>query len=160
MHGPDILARFLQRPGPPDRHGNRWQYHSRSDRHSKVGSWGVALDLLATSSLLRRHAEAGKVFPTEAVSFSACLLLLSSLEVLLLFLCLPSFMRRRFLGRDDLVLDIFVVVGPSAGRAQAVHVVLDIVVAELTYLLQLVSLVAFKAGGWQGSKPDTRKDKA
>lgn len=61
MHGPDILARFLQRPGPPDKHGNRWQYHSRSDRHSKVGSWGVALDLLTTSSLLRRHAEAGKV---------------------------------------------------------------------------------------------------
>ena len=61
MHGPDILARFLAQPGPPDKYGNRWQYHSRSDRHSKVGSWGVALDLLATSSLLRRHAEAGKI---------------------------------------------------------------------------------------------------
>jgi hypothetical protein len=61
VHGPDILARFLAQPGPPDKYGNRWQYHSRSDRHSKVGSWGVALDLLATSSLLRRHAEAGKV---------------------------------------------------------------------------------------------------
>ena len=61
MHGPDILARFLSQPGPPDKYGNRWQYHSRSDRHSKVGSWGVALDLLSTSSLLRRHAETGKV---------------------------------------------------------------------------------------------------
>ncbi len=61
MHGPDILARFLQQPGPPDKYGNRWQYHSRSDRHSKVGSWGIALDLLTTSSLLRRHAEEGKV---------------------------------------------------------------------------------------------------
>lgn len=61
MHGPDILARFLSLPGPPDRYGNRWQYHSRSDRHSKVGSWGIAFDLLATSSLLRRHAAAGKV---------------------------------------------------------------------------------------------------
>ena len=61
MHGPDILARFLAQPGPPDKYGNRWQYHSRSDRHSKVGSWGVGLDLLATSSLLRRHAEAGKI---------------------------------------------------------------------------------------------------
>lgn len=61
MHGPDILARFLSQPGPPDRYGNRWQYHSRSDRHSKVGSWGIAFDLLATSSLLRRHAAAGKV---------------------------------------------------------------------------------------------------
>lgn len=61
MHGPDILARFLSEPARPDQHGNRWQYHSRSDRHSKVGCWGVALDLLATSSLLRRHVQDGKV---------------------------------------------------------------------------------------------------
>lgn len=61
MHGPKILARFLQTPGPPDKVGNVWQYNSRSDRHSKVGSWGVAFDLLATSSLLRQHAEDGKI---------------------------------------------------------------------------------------------------
>lgn len=61
MHGPDILARFLTEPGPPDKYGNRWQYHPRSDRHSKVGCWGVALDLLLTSSLLRRHVEQRKV---------------------------------------------------------------------------------------------------
>ena len=61
MHGPDILTRFLSIPGPPDKHGNRWQYNSRSDRHSKVGCWGVAFDLLATSSLLRDHARQGKV---------------------------------------------------------------------------------------------------
>lgn len=61
MYGPDLLARFLATPGPPDRHGNVWQYNSRSDRHSKVGCWGVAFDLLLTSSLLRRHVEEGKV---------------------------------------------------------------------------------------------------
>jgi hypothetical protein len=61
MHGPGILASFLEQPGPPDKYGNRWQYHSRSDRHSKVGSWGVALDLLNHSALLRRHAETGMV---------------------------------------------------------------------------------------------------
>lgn len=61
MHGPEILTRFLRQPAPPDKYGNRWQYHSRSDRHSKVGCWGVALDLLATSSLLRRHVDEGKV---------------------------------------------------------------------------------------------------
>lgn len=61
MHGPAILARFLETPGPRDKHGNQWQYNSRSDRHSKVGCWGVALDLLATSSRLREHASAGKV---------------------------------------------------------------------------------------------------
>lgn len=61
MHGPEILARFLQVPGPEDKYGNRWQYNSRSDRHSKVGCWGIALDLLTTSSTLRQHAKAGKV---------------------------------------------------------------------------------------------------
>lgn len=61
MHGPELLARFLATPGPPDKYGNVWQYNSRSDRHSKVGSWGVAFDLLLTSSLLHRHVREGKV---------------------------------------------------------------------------------------------------
>lgn len=61
MYGPDLLARFLATPGPPDMHGNVWQYNSRSDRHSKVGSWGVAFDMLLMSSLLRRHVADGKV---------------------------------------------------------------------------------------------------
>lgn len=56
MYGPDLLVRSLQTPNVKG-----WQYHSRSDRHSKVASWGVALDLLVTSSLLRHHVEAGKV---------------------------------------------------------------------------------------------------
>lgn len=38
-----------------------WQYHSRSDRHSKLACWGVLFDLLRTSALLRQHAEAGSV---------------------------------------------------------------------------------------------------
>lgn len=61
VYGPEILARYLSRVGPPDKYGVQWQYHSRSDRHSKVGCWGVALDLLRTSALLRSHAEDGKV---------------------------------------------------------------------------------------------------
>jgi hypothetical protein len=61
MFGPDILVRRLQTPGEPDKYGNRWQYHSRSDRHSKVGCWGIALDLLSASTLLRGHVEQGKV---------------------------------------------------------------------------------------------------
>jgi hypothetical protein len=61
VHGPDILVRFLREPGRPDRLGNRWQYHPRSDRRSKVGCWGVALDLLSASSLMRRHAAEGKI---------------------------------------------------------------------------------------------------
>ena len=61
MHGPQILAQFLAVPNDPDNFGNVWQYNSRSDKHSQVGCWGVAFDLLATSALLRRHAEQGKV---------------------------------------------------------------------------------------------------
>jgi hypothetical protein len=61
VYGPDILARFLEKPGKPDRFGNAWQYNSQSDRHSKVGCWGVAFDLLLNSNLLRQHAKANKV---------------------------------------------------------------------------------------------------
>jgi hypothetical protein len=62
VRGPEILARFLLAPGEKlDKYGNPWQYNSRSDRHSKVGCWGIAFDLLAQSSQLREHAASGKV---------------------------------------------------------------------------------------------------
>lgn len=62
MHGPDILARFLSIPSPkPDKYGQHWQYNSRSDRHGRVGCWGVAFDLLQQSSLMQRHATEGKI---------------------------------------------------------------------------------------------------
>jgi len=61
VHGPDILARFLSVPSSPDKYGVRWQYNSRSDRHSKVGCWGVAFDLLTQSALMQAHAKAGKI---------------------------------------------------------------------------------------------------
>jgi len=38
-----------------------WQYHSRSDHHSKLSCWAIAFDLLSTSSLLRQHVAEGKV---------------------------------------------------------------------------------------------------
>lgn len=38
-----------------------WQYHSRSDDHSKIAAVGVALDLLTESPELRRAAAAGLV---------------------------------------------------------------------------------------------------
>ncbi len=61
MHGPDILVRTLSKVSRRDRFDNAWQYHSRSDHHSKVACWGVIFDLLASSALLRRQAEAGLV---------------------------------------------------------------------------------------------------
>jgi hypothetical protein len=38
-----------------------WQYHSRSDQHSKVACWTVLFDLLQHSNVLRSHAASGKV---------------------------------------------------------------------------------------------------
>jgi hypothetical protein len=61
VDGPQILAHTLSRPGTPDRHGNIWQYHSRSDRHSKVACWSILFEMVQHSRLLRSHIEAGKV---------------------------------------------------------------------------------------------------
>jgi hypothetical protein len=61
VQGPQIVARTLSRPGKPDAYGNTWQYHSRSDRHSKVACWAILFEALQHSALLRRHIEAGKV---------------------------------------------------------------------------------------------------
>lgn len=66
MFGPDILVRTLSRPtmgtgSSKFRHGNSWQYHSRSDRHSKIACWGVVFDLMRSCPLLRDHAESGRV---------------------------------------------------------------------------------------------------
>jgi hypothetical protein len=61
MFGPEILVRTLSKPTRVDKLGNRWQYHSRSDHHSKVACWGIVFDLLHRSTLLRRHVEDGTV---------------------------------------------------------------------------------------------------
>lgn len=61
VHGPSLLVESLSRPGVTDSFGNEWQYHSRSDRHSKIACWGIAFDLLLTSALLREHVATGKV---------------------------------------------------------------------------------------------------
>ena len=61
MFGPQILVRTLSATTRIDRYGNPWQYHSRSDHHSKVACWGVVFDMLASTPLLRRHVEAGIV---------------------------------------------------------------------------------------------------
>lgn len=61
MDGPDIIVRTLSQPAVPDKHGNLWQYHSRSDRHSKVACWAILFDLLQHSPRLAAHATEGKV---------------------------------------------------------------------------------------------------
>lgn len=66
MLGPRILARTLSKPtrgtgASKFAFGNEWQYHSRSDRHSKVACWSLVFDLMRHCSLLREHSAAGKV---------------------------------------------------------------------------------------------------
>ena len=61
MRGTGILARTLSQPNVPDKFGNVWQYHSRSDHHSKVACWALLFDLLTNCPLLRTHIAARKV---------------------------------------------------------------------------------------------------
>jgi hypothetical protein len=61
VRGPAIIARTLSESLVVDRGGRKWQYHSRSDMHSKVACWAVLFDLLQTSSLMQAHVASGKV---------------------------------------------------------------------------------------------------
>jgi hypothetical protein len=61
MNGPAILARTLSSTNIRDRYQNDWQYHSRSDHHSKIACWGVIFDLMVSTPLLRRHVRSGAV---------------------------------------------------------------------------------------------------
>ncbi len=38
-----------------------WQYHSRSDAHSKVACWVALVDMLRSSELMQEHARAGSI---------------------------------------------------------------------------------------------------
>jgi hypothetical protein len=61
ISGAQILVRTLSTPHVTDSHGNDWNYHSRSDHHSKVACWVIVFDLLRSSLLLRRHVSERKV---------------------------------------------------------------------------------------------------
>ncbi len=63
-YGPDIIARSLTlatRGANGYANDNRWQYHPRSDRHSKIACWAIFFDLLAFGGTLARHVSEGKV---------------------------------------------------------------------------------------------------
>lgn len=62
MRGPEILARTLSKPTRRSgTSGREWQYHSRSDNHSKVACWTILFDLLQSCDAARRDAEAGRI---------------------------------------------------------------------------------------------------
>jgi len=51
----------MSTPSVVDKSGNHWQYHSRSDQHSKVACWALLFDLLHYCPLLAQHVAVGKV---------------------------------------------------------------------------------------------------
>lgn len=62
MHGPEILVRSLSRPAVRQKGTEHlWQYHSRSDRHSKIACWGILFDLVRHSVVLQQHFADGLV---------------------------------------------------------------------------------------------------
>lgn len=65
MSAVDIFVRTNTLPTggaqTPFQHGRSWQYHPRSDRHSKTACWAILFDLFQNCALLRSHALAGKI---------------------------------------------------------------------------------------------------
>ena len=61
MFGPHILVRSMSVAAPFGKDGVEWQYHPRSDRHSKVACWGILFDLMQHSPLLKRQVQDGTV---------------------------------------------------------------------------------------------------
>lgn len=61
MRGPVILARTMSIPTTRGKNPRAWQYHSRSDTHSKVACWTVMLDLLIECDVVRAAAASGRI---------------------------------------------------------------------------------------------------
>jgi hypothetical protein len=61
MRGPAILARTMSVATTRGGGKRAWQYHSRSDNHSKVACWTVLFDFLLECDIFRGHAERGLV---------------------------------------------------------------------------------------------------
>lgn len=59
--GPEILARTMSVPTTRGRGDTGWQYHSRSDNHSKVACWTVLFDLLCGCDALHRLAHESRL---------------------------------------------------------------------------------------------------
>lgn len=58
MRGPDIIARTMSiaTSRGAARGADAWQYHSRSDHHSKLACWALMFDLLLECDVLRKAA--------------------------------------------------------------------------------------------------------
>jgi hypothetical protein len=118
MHGPQILARSMSVPRVTDRFGNCWQYHSRSDQHSKVACWALLFDLLHHCPLLVQHVAAGKIgfgINHEMRDFKN-----NRSKYLDLVLCTPGTeVRNSGLTFADLAKDYFIDLSPAQRRLLA-----------------------------------------
>ncbi|MGN2252527.1 hypothetical protein ACFWZ4_04075 [Frateuria sp. GZRe12] len=61
MLGPQILVRTLSIPTRRGKAQGAWQYHPRSDVHSKIACWTLLLDCLLECDALYEDARAGKI---------------------------------------------------------------------------------------------------
>ena len=57
MRGPTILARSMSIATRRGKSPRAWQYHSRSDSHSKIACWTLLFDLLLECDVVREAAE-------------------------------------------------------------------------------------------------------
>jgi hypothetical protein len=61
MKGQQILARTMSLATRRGKGREAWQYHSRSDAHSKVACWTLLFDALCECDVLRKHATEGRL---------------------------------------------------------------------------------------------------
>ena len=61
MRGPTILARSMSIATRRGNSTRAWQYHSRSDSHSKIACWSLLFDLLLECDVVREAAERGRL---------------------------------------------------------------------------------------------------
>lgn len=61
MRGPTILARSMSIATRRGKSPRAWQYHSRSDSHSKIACWTLLFDLLLECDAVREAAKTGRL---------------------------------------------------------------------------------------------------
>jgi hypothetical protein len=61
MRGPTILARSMSIATRRGKSPRAWQYHSRSDSHSKIACWTLLFDLLLECDAVRQAAAQGRL---------------------------------------------------------------------------------------------------
>ena len=61
MRGPTILAQSMSAATRRGKSPRAWQYHSRSDTHSKIACWALLFDLLRECDALCAAAEQGRI---------------------------------------------------------------------------------------------------